>query len=361
VLQDDFILSIDNIYESWVVDSRASFHATPHRKHFLDYVQGDFGQVHLGDDAPCKIVGMGKVKIKQRNGNQWLLKVVRHVPDLRKNLISTVHLSSEGCVSIFTDKTWKFIKGSLVIEKREKVGTLYLCTGNTKYSISLASTRVDITLWHHRLGHMSEKGMQIIHKRNLLPDLKQIVLDFCEHYVYGKQKRVRFLRVRKEKKNERLDLVSTDVWGPSQVSSLGGSHCYVAFIDDATRKTWVYFIRQKYDVFYTFKKWKALVENDTGKSLKCLRSENGGEYCSKEFYYYCSYHGIRREKTVPRTPQEKGVSERMNRTIMEHARSMRLHPSLPLQFWEDVVDTIVYLICRSIIAASEREGGRQLG
>ena len=74
VLQDALILSIDNISKSWVVDSGASFHATPHRKHFLDYVQGDFGQVHLGDDAPCKIVGMGKVKTKQRNGNQWLLK-----------------------------------------------------------------------------------------------------------------------------------------------------------------------------------------------------------------------------------------------------------------------------------------------
>jgi hypothetical protein len=115
------ILSVDNISESWVVDSGASFHATPHRKHFLDYVQGDFGQVHLGDDAPCKIVGMGKVKIKQCNGNQWLLKEVRHVPDLRKNIISTGQLASEGCISIFTDNMWKVIKGSLVIVKGEKV------------------------------------------------------------------------------------------------------------------------------------------------------------------------------------------------------------------------------------------------
>jgi hypothetical protein len=69
VLQDALILSVDNISESWVVDSGASFHATPHRKFFLDYVQGDFGHVHLGDNAPCKIVGMGRVKIKQSNGN----------------------------------------------------------------------------------------------------------------------------------------------------------------------------------------------------------------------------------------------------------------------------------------------------
>ena len=64
MLQDALILSVDNIYESWVVDLGASFHATTHRKHFLDYVKGDFGKVHFSDDGPCKIVGMGKVKIK---------------------------------------------------------------------------------------------------------------------------------------------------------------------------------------------------------------------------------------------------------------------------------------------------------
>jgi hypothetical protein len=161
-----------------VVDSRDLFHATPHRKYFLDYVQGDFGQVHLGDNAPCKIVGMGKVKIKERNRNKWLLKEVVHIPDVRKSLISIGKMESEGCISIFRDKVWKVTKGSMVIEKREKVGTLYLCNGNTKSSISLASTVVDTTLWNHRLGHMSEKGMQILQKIILLADLKQIGLDF---------------------------------------------------------------------------------------------------------------------------------------------------------------------------------------
>jgi transposase InsO family protein len=165
-----------------------------------------------------------------------------------------------------------------------------------------------------------------------LPNLKEIDLYFYEHCVYGKEKRVKFLRVGKENESERLELVHTYVWGPSQVSSIGGSHYYVTFIDNATRKTWVYCIRQKYDVFDTFKKWKSLVENEIGKRLKCLRLDNGGEYCSKEFDVYCSYHGIRREKKVPGTPQENGVSERMNRTIMERARSMRLHVGLLLQF-----------------------------
>jgi hypothetical protein len=80
------------------------------------------------------------------------------------------------------------------------------------------------------------------------------------------------------------------------------------------------------------------------KRLKCLRSDNGGEYFSKDFDDYCSYHGTRRENTVPGTPQENGVSERMNRTIMERARSMRLHVGFPLKFSECVIDIVVYLI-----------------
>ena len=97
------------------------------------------------------------------------------------------------------------------------------------------------------------------------------------------RKRVRFLIIGKEKKSEKLELVHLNVWGLTQLSSLGGSHYYVIFIDDSTRKTWVYFLKQKYNVFETFKKWKALVENEIGKKLKCLRSNNGDEYCSTIF------------------------------------------------------------------------------
>jgi transposase InsO family protein len=86
--------------------------------------------------------------------------------------------------------------------------------------------------------------------------------------------------------------------------------------------------------------------------LRCIISDNGGEYCIKEFDNYCSYHEIRREKTIPGTPQENGVSERMNRTIMEQPRSMRLHARLPSQFWEDVVDIVVYLINKSTRSTS---------
>ena len=214
------------------------------------------------------------------------------------------------------------------------------------FSIYLDSIGEDITLWHHRIGKMNEKGMQILQSRKLFLGLKQAYLEFCEYCVYGKQKRVIFLKVGKEKKHEKLEIGNTNVWVLDQVSSLGGSNYYVTFIDDATRKTWVYYIKKKFDVFNTCKKWKALVENETRQNLKCLRSDNGGEYCSNEFDNYYSYHGIRREKIVPTTPQENGASERMNKKIMEHARCMRLHVGFPLECWVDVNDIDIYLINR---------------
>ena len=79
-------------------------------------------------------------------------------------------------------------------------------------------------------------------------------MNFYESWVYGKQKRVSFVKTGKENKKEKLEFVHTDVWGLAQVSSLGGSHYYVTFIDDGTRKVWVYFLRQKYDIFENFMK-----------------------------------------------------------------------------------------------------------
>ena len=113
--------------------------------------------------------------------------------------------------------------------------------------------------------------------------MKQASLEFCENCVYGKQKRVRFIRVGKQKKSEKLELVYTYVWGPSQVQSLGGSHYYVTFINDAAKKFGFIALDKNLMCFFTFKTWKSLVENETRKRLKCLGSNNGGEYCIKDF------------------------------------------------------------------------------
>ena len=112
------------------------------------------------------------------------------------------------------------------------------------------------------------------------------------------------------------------MFGPVKVPSLGKSMYYVSFIDDFSRNTWIYFLKKKSEAFDRFKEFKALVENQTKKKIKVLRTDNGGEFCSKEFEEFSSKCGITRQKTTPYTPQQNRVVERMNKTLMERVRSM---------------------------------------
>ena len=110
-------------------------------------------------------------------------------------------------------------------------------------------------------------------------------------------------------------------------------------------------MKHKDEVFVRFLEWKALVENSTGRKLKALRTDNGGEYTSKEFETYLKQNGIRHERTVPKTPEQNGVAERMNRTIVETARCMLAEAKLPRKFWAEAVSTAVYLRNRSPVTA----------
>ena len=149
------------------------------------------------------------------------------------------------------------------------------------------------------------------------------------------------------KKEARLELVHTDVCEMLELS-LGGARYYLSFIDDTTRKVWVYPLKSKSDTFSTFQKFVSLVENQTGQKLKSLRSDNGGEYLSKAFQDYCDAKGIKRELTTPYTPSQNGTAERLNRTIQEKVQSMLSHAALPHGFWAEAVQTTVHLINRSL-------------
>ena len=105
-----------------------------------------------------------------------------------------------------------------------------------------------------------------------------------------------------------LDLMHSDVFGPASVPSLGKYVYYVSFIDDFSRNTWIYFLRNKSEVFDRFKEFKALVENQTEKKIKVLRTDNGGEFCKKEFEELCKKCGITRQNTNSYTPQKNGVA-----------------------------------------------------
>ena len=117
----------------------------------------------------------------------------------------------------------------------KKIGTLYM-TSNPKDTIAVVNASTDTSLWHCRLGHMSEKGMKMLLSKEILPELKSIDFDMCESCILGKQKNVSFLKTSKTPKAEKLELVHTDLWGPSPVASLGGLRYYITFIDDSSRK-----------------------------------------------------------------------------------------------------------------------------
>jgi hypothetical protein len=144
-----------------------------------------------------------------------------------------------------------------------------------------------------------------------------------------------------------LQLVHSDVFGPMSVPSLGKSMYYVSFIDDFSRNTRIYFLRKKSEVFDRFKYFKALFENQTEKTIKVLRTDNGIEFCRNEFEELCKKCGISRNKITPYTPQQNGFAERMNMTLMENTRCMLSGARLGKVFWEEEVGTACYLVNRS--------------
>ena len=137
------------------------------------------------------------------------------------------------------------------------------------------------------------------------------------------------------------------MWGPTPVRSKGGAEYFLTFIDDYSRKVWVYFLRHKSEVFEQFKLSKVQVEKATGRRVRCLRSDNGGEYKSMEFKDFCTREGIRRHYTMPYGPEQNGVAERMNRTLTKRARSMRLNSGLLEEFWTEALNMVCYLANRS--------------
>ena len=117
----------------------------------------------------------------------------------------------------------------------------------------------------------------------------------------------------------------SDVCGPMHTESLGGYKYFVTFIDDYSRCCSVYFLKQKSEVFEKFKEFEAIVTNECGWKIGALRTDNGGEYVLTEFEAYLKLKGIRHEFSVTHVPEQNGVSERMNRTLMECARAMIAH------------------------------------
>ncbi|KAL0448238.1 UNVERIFIED_CONTAM: Retrovirus-related Pol polyprotein from transposon TNT 1-94 [Sesamum latifolium] len=294
---DMLSVSTNQFVDAWILDSGCSYHITPNREWFTSYRSGNFGFIYLGDDRCCNIVGVGDVRIKTYDGTVRTLCDVRHIPDLKKNRISLGTLHKNGFIPKADEdrETIRSVKGALTVMKGKiTAGNIYKLLGSTVVGgvYSVDSCDDNTKLWHMCLGHLSERGMTELHKRNLLHGVKSCKLNFCKFCVLEKQTKVSFM-TGKHKTEGILDYVHSDVWGPTRESSLGGSLYYVTFTDDFSRKVWVYVLKQKSEVFAKFKLWKAEVENQISRKIKYLRSDNGTEYTDHSFRNFVRSMGFR--------------------------------------------------------------------
>ncbi|KAL2242583.1 UNVERIFIED_CONTAM: Retrovirus-related Pol polyprotein from transposon TNT 1-94 [Sesamum indicum] len=330
----------------WLIDSGCTFHMSPFKDIFSNLKHEHIGFVSMANEKKCDIKGLGDISLCFEGGHKMVLKNVRYVPDLSHNLISCAALEEDGLEGRWGKGTMKILKGSLVVFKAERKRNLYICTATYENIAASVFENNKTTLWHKRLGHISMKGLEFLKRDGVLNE-KIDKLDFCDECVMGKHHRVHFPTSPSPNPSMStciLDYVHADVWGPSNVTTHGGNRYFLSIIDNYSRKVFVFLMKHKSEVFDKFEKWKIFVENQTSRKLKSLRTDNGLEFCNQQFSEMCDKFGIRRHKTNPYTPQQNGVAERMNRTLLDKVRCLLISSGLPKTFWGEAVLTAAHLI-----------------
>ncbi|WVY90035.1 hypothetical protein V8G54_035549 [Vigna mungo] len=342
------VASSEDPQRSWVMDSGCSYHMCPVKEFFENLDQKEHGNVLLGNNKACRVQGVGSVRLKMFDNREMVLQAVRYVPELKRNLISISAFDLGGYTTKVEDGVMRVCSEDSVVAKGRRRNGLYILEGSTVIGhVSVASgTENTARLWHLRMGHISEKGLEELEKQDLLLGDKLQKLDFCDHCVLGKSHRIPFGKG-KHSTERPFEYVHADLWGPARTLTHGGGAYFLSIIDDFSRRVWIYVLKNKSETFQKFKEWHTQIENQLGCRLKCLRTDNGLEFVSEEFNGFCKEKGIRRHRTVVGTPQQNGLAERMNRTILERVRCMLLGSGLSKAFWGEAANTAVYLINRS--------------
>lgn len=346
----------------WVIDSGASRHMCNNSDLFSDTVFFDTPQkVILGDNHTIYATAKGTVLLEMQLPNNNVrschLYNVLYVPSLAYNLLSIPMATKSNYLTVFRkDQCQIFDQKEQLLALGEKVGSLFYLKCSVQIRHKLNATRdikCDNLLWHKRYCHLGEQNLLKIKRNNLVEDFKynhQQSLDFCGSCIMGKSHRLKFPKS-ETRNTELLGLVHSDVCGKIGHKSLSDSEYFLTFTDDSTRYCWVYFLKQKSEVFDKFVEWKSMVEKTTGKNILILRTDNGGEYKSLMFETFLKKEGIVHQFTVPYTPEQNGVSERLNRTLIETSRCMLTSSQLPKKFWAETLSTAVYVKNRSPVAA----------
>lgn len=256
---------------------------TSFRDKFESFSEQNLEEVTIGDNSTRPIKGIGSCSIYLNSGITLQLNNVLYVPGIKRNLVSISGLSDQGYKIAFQENkvlSWSKnanIKKAISIGVRD--GSLYKLYNQQNFALSHEISK-STDIWHRRLGHLHFQALSSIGEIvKGLPNLKSDHLGVCKGCALGKNVKKSFPKS-VHKLKEILELIHYDLCGPMSVPSLNGCLYYVIFVDDYCRRTWIYFLKQKEssEVLSKFKEFKALVENQSGKKIKNLRSYNGGEY-----------------------------------------------------------------------------------
>lgn len=208
----------------------------------------------------------------------------------------------------------------------------------------MASIDDQAWLWHGRLGHVNFRSLKQLVGREMAVGVPDITHpdQVCSDCLAAKQTRAPFPRVSQWHATEKLMLVHVDLCGPITPETAGGNRYFILFVDDQSRWMQVYMLQSKDQAHDAFVKYKAEVENVTGCKIKTLRSDRGGEFLAKVFAKICEQARIRRHLTAPYSPQQNGVVERRNRSVMEMTRALLKSMKVPGRLWGEAVRHAVW-------------------
>lgn len=348
-----FSATAGEIKKQWYVDSGASMHMCGNKEWMYNLRAPSVKSITVANSEPLSVEGTGEINLNILQGGTIQLKNVLYVPGLAANLMSVSTITKSGYRVIFNEKgcnindaNGKFICSATLNNK------LYVLDMQSKEeTVHLASSLVssnNIRLWHLRMAHLNVSDLQKLPNYAdgvVLDQNKQVRLQ-CSSCCEGKQARLPFKQVG-TRATKPLELIHSDLCGPMENASYGGMRYFINFIDDYTRMVHVYFTKDKLSILEIFKDYKRYVENQLDSKIKMLRTDNGKEYCNGNFERYLANCGIIHQTSAPYTPQQNGLSERMNRTLVEKARCMISNANLEKPVWAEAVATAAYIINRS--------------
>jgi hypothetical protein len=346
-MKAEIAISVNSEQKGWCLDSGATSHMCSQKDRFEKVSTAECSNLKLANSDSTEIEGCGLVPFNPTKRFSVNLVNTLFVPDLRENLLSDSKICDHGYNVLFKKDGAEIVRasnGQVVFRAKRKLD-LYN-TEEISESCQVSSHRQnDIKEWHERFGHLDEKDLKAAIQQGMVQGVRVNLsgsLPQCEVCIKGKQPQMPF-PTSYSRSREVLELVHSDVCGPMRVHSHGGSRYFVTFIDDHSKWCELYTIKAKSEVFEKFKEFQNFAERKTGKKCKTLRSDNGTEYTNNEFKKHLAGAGIQHEFTVEYTPQQNGVAERKNRTLVEMARCMMIQAALPPSYWAEAVNTAKYI------------------